>query len=120
MHAFYSNDSLFSPPQRQENARMTFLLLTIATLATSIISGVLSMAGGMILMGVFGLFLSVPAAMVLHGIAQAFSNGSRVWIYRRYVRWQVLGYYAIGAFVVLGVFAAFTFVPHVGVVFILI
>jgi len=120
MHAFYSNDSLFSPRLRQENARMTFLLLAIATLATSIISGILSMAGGMILMGVFGFFLSVPAAMVLHGIAQAFSNGSRVWIYRRYIRWQVLGYYAVGAFVVLGVFAAFTFVPDIGVVFILI
>ena len=54
---------------------MTYLLLVLATFATSIISGVLSMAGGMILMGVFGFFLSVPAAMVLHGIAQTFSNG---------------------------------------------
>lgn len=51
---------------------MTYLLLVLATFATSIISGVLSMAGGMILMGVFGFFLSVPAAMVLHGIAQTF------------------------------------------------
>jgi uncharacterized protein len=64
---------------------MTDLLLVLATLATSIISGVLSMAGGMILMGVFGFLLSVPAAMVLHGIAQTFSNGSRVWLYRRYI-----------------------------------
>lgn len=99
---------------------MTYLLLVLATLATSIISGVLSMAGGMILMGVFGFFLSVPAAMVLHGIAQTFSNGSRVWLYRRDIKWRVLGYYSIGAFAVLGVFATLAFVPSIGLVFLLI
>jgi len=99
---------------------MIYLLLVLAALATSIISGVLSMAGGMILMGVFGFFLSVPAAMVLHGIAQTFSNGSRVWFYRRHIKWRVLGYYSIGAFAVLGFFATLTFVPSIGVVFILI
>tara|TARA_B110000240_G_scaffold111980_1_gene125795 strand:+ start:247 stop:978 length:732 start_codon:yes stop_codon:yes gene_type:complete len=99
---------------------MTYLLLVLATFATSIISGVLSMAGGMILMGVFGFFLSVPAAMVLHGIAQTFSNGSRVWLYRRHIKWRVLGYYSIGAFAVLGLFAKLTFVPSIGLVFILI
>lgn len=69
---------------------MSYLLLLLATLATSLISGVLSMAGGMILMGVFSLLLSVPAAMVLHGIAQSFSNGSRVWLYRRHIKWRML------------------------------
>jgi len=29
-------------------------------------------------MGIFGLFLSIPTAMVLNGIAQAVSNGSRI------------------------------------------
>lgn len=48
---------------------MTYLALVFATLLTSLFSGALSMAGGMILMGIFGLFLSVPTAMVLHGIA---------------------------------------------------
>ena len=99
---------------------MIYLLLALATLGTSIISGVLSMAGGMILMGVFGFFLSVPAAMVLHGIAQAFSNGSRVYLYRTHIKWSVLAPYTIGALVVLAVFAALTFVPDIGVVFVLI
>lgn len=99
---------------------MIYLLLTAATLVTSIISGVLSMAGGMILMGVFGFFLSVPAAMVLHGIAQSFSNGSRVVLYRRYIKWQVLIPYTIGALVILGAFAVLTFVPSIGLVFLLI
>jgi uncharacterized protein len=99
---------------------MTYLLLTFATLFTSIISGVLSMAGGMILMGVFGFFLSVPAAMVLHGLAQAFSNGSRVWLHRRHIRWSVLIPYTAGALVVLGIFSIFALVPNMGLVFILI
>ena len=99
---------------------MTYFPLVLATLATSIISGVLSMAGGMILMGVFGFFLSVPAAMVLHGIAQTFSNGSRVWLYRRHIKWCVLGYYSMGAFAVLGLFTTLAFVPSIGLVFLLI
>lgn len=99
---------------------MTSLLLILATLVTSLVSGVLSMAGGMILMVVFGFFLSVPAAMVLHGLAQAVSNGSRVWIYRRSILWRVLAFYAVGALAMTAVFVSFTFVPSIGIVFILI
>lgn len=99
---------------------MIYIALTIATLITSIVSGVLSMAGGMILMGVFGFLLSVPAAMVLHGIAQAFSNGSRLWLHRRHIHWNVLLPYSVGALTVLGVFSAVAFVPSIGLVFIMI
>jgi uncharacterized protein len=99
---------------------MTYLILIAATVVTSIVSGVLSMAGGMILMGVFGFLLSVPAAMVLHGIAQAFSNGSRVWIHRRHISWRVLLPYSLGALAVLATFSLVVFVPDVSLVFILI
>ncbi len=99
---------------------MIYLILALATLITSFISGVLSMAGGMILMGVFGFFLSVPAAMVLHGIAQSFSNGSRVWLYRDHISWVILAPYTAGAAVVLALFSALTFVPDMALVFILI
>ena len=78
------------------------------------------MAGGMILMGVFGLFLSIPAAMVLHGVAQTFSNGSRIWLYRAHIRWSVLIPYALGSLVILGLFILMSLVPEKGVVFILI
>lgn len=99
---------------------MTYIILIAATLITSIISGVLSMAGGMILMGVFGFLLSVPAAMVLHGIAQAFSNASRIWLHRRHIRWRVLLPYSFGALIVLGFFSLTAFVPEIWLVFILI
>lgn len=99
---------------------MTYLVLTIATLLTSLVSGVLSMAGGMILMGVFSFFLSVPAAMVLHGVAQAVSNGSRIWLYRRHIRISILLPYAAGTLVVLLTFTLVAFVPDKALVFILI
>lgn len=99
---------------------MTYLALVAATLFTSLISGVLSMAGGMILMGIFGLFLSVPTAMVLHGVAQAFSNGSRIWLHRQHIRWGVLLPYAIGSLVILALFVLVTFIPNKGLVFFLI
>jgi uncharacterized membrane protein YfcA len=78
------------------------------------------MAGGMILMGIFGFFLSVPAAMVLHGVAQAVSNGSRIWLYRDHIRWSVLAPYSLGALIILGIFVAITFIPNKAIVFILI
>jgi len=112
--------SLPYPTTSNEVHEVIYILLIAATLVTSLISGVLSMAGGMILMGVFGFFLSVPAAMVLHGVAQAFSNGSRVWLYRTHIRWRILVPYTIGAILVVAAFSMLAFVPDMGLVFILI
>lgn len=97
-----------------------YSVLIIAALLTSLISGVMSMAGGMILMGIYGLFLSVPAAMVLHGVTQTASNGSRIWLHRQHIRWSVLVPYAAGAAICLAIFAAFALVPSKGLLFILI
>lgn len=71
-------------------------------------------------MGVYGFFLSVPAAMVLHGVAQTASNGSRCWLYRKHIKWQVLWPYSVGAFLVLLLFLSVRFVPSSGLLFILI
>jgi uncharacterized membrane protein YfcA len=99
---------------------MMYLLLFSAALITSFISGVLSMAGGMILMGIFSFFLAVPAAMMLHGITQTFSNGSRVWWYRHHIRKVVLIPYTLGAFIILSIFSVTAFVPAAGLIFLLI
>ena len=92
----------------------------MATLATSLVSGVLSMAGGMILMGVFSMFLSIPAAMVLHGAAQAASNGSRIWLYSEHICWSILLPYSIGALGIFALFSGVGFVPDNALVFVLI
>jgi len=99
---------------------MIYLFLIIASFLTAIISGLFSMAGGLVLIGVYAFFLSVPATMVLHGVTQTFSNGSRVWIYRAHIKWNVLLPYSIAAFAVLIVFWLISFVPTMGLLFLLI
>ena len=71
---------------------MSLILLFILGLVglTSVLSGVLGMGGGLILMGGLAVFLPVPAAMVVHGVAQLTANGSRALIHREHVRRSVL------------------------------
>ena len=81
------------------------LLLAVSALVTSFISGILGMAGGMILMGILLALLPLPAAMMLHGITQLAANGWRAFLWRKEVDWRVLRGYMIGAVAVLAVFA---------------
>ena len=67
-----------------------FTIIAAATLATSFISGILGMAGGMILMGVLLACLTVPQAMALHGITQAASNGWRAAMLFGHIDWRVV------------------------------
>jgi len=94
------------------------LLATV--FATSFISGVLSLAGGTILMGVFVWVLPVSVAMILHGVTQIASNGTRAWIYREHIQWNILGGYLTGAAACLFLFAAFVFVTNKILVFLLL
>lgn len=78
---------------------MTLLLalaFTATVLATSFVSGLFGMAGGMLLMGVLLLMMSVPDAMVLHGVTQMASNGGRALVWRKYILWRVVGRYVAG------------------------
>ena len=88
------------------SAALVFSVLAASTLVTAFISGILGMAGGMILMGVLLAFLPLPAAMMLHGISQLASNGGRALMLRNEVDWRVFRGYVIGAALALGLFAA--------------
>lgn len=76
---------------------MHLLILSLSVFLTSLMSGIFGMLGGLILMGVLGALLPLAQAMVWHGLIQAWSNGYRVWIYRKDIQWRVLGFYFIGA-----------------------
>ena len=52
------------------SSTLIFACIAVAVLITSFISGILGMAGGMILMGVLLALLPLPTAMVLHGVTQ--------------------------------------------------
>ncbi len=80
--------------------------LAVSALATSFISGILGMAGGMILMGVLLALLTVPQAMVLTGVTQLASNGWRAILWRSSIDWRVFRGNALGSLLALAAFTA--------------
>ncbi len=94
--------------------------LAASIIATSFLSGLFGMAGGMVLMGLLLILLPVPAAMVLHGVTQVASNGARAWLWRQHIIWRVFAGYLVGAILALGLFAAIQFIPSKAVVLIFI
>jgi len=97
---------------------MIWILATV--LATSALSGLLGMAGGMILMAVLVSTLSVAAAMMVHGAVQATANGSRAWFLREHIQWQIMPGYLVGAAIALGGFASIALVPNAGWILVLV
>jgi uncharacterized membrane protein YfcA len=87
-------------------------ILALTAVVTSFISGILGMAGGMILMGILLALpgVTVPTAMMLHGITQLASNATRALLWRQHADWRVFRGYAIGALVALTVFTFLRFV----------
>lgn len=77
------------------------LILSTSVLATSFLSGIFGMAGGMILMGILLFLVPVEKAMVVHGVSQFASNGWRAVLWWRAIRWRVFRGYAAGAAVVV-------------------
>ncbi len=77
--------------------RPMLLILSTSVIATSFLSGIFGMAGGMVLMGILLALMSVEKAMVIHGVAQLASNGWRAVLWRRSIQWRVLRGYAVGA-----------------------
>ena len=99
---------------------MLYALVLVSVLATSVLSGILGMAGGMILMAILVSTMSVANAMLLHGAVQATSNGARAWFLRTHIRWQILPTYLLGAAAAVGFFTWLALVPDAGVVLILV
>jgi len=68
---------------------MVTLTLTVAAFVAAIISGMIGMAGGILLLTVMILAgLPAPVAIPLHAVVQLTSNATRVAAYRRTVRWR--------------------------------
>ena len=93
-------------------------LILIAALITACISGVFGMAGGLIFMGVIASVMGVAEAMVVHGAVQSVSNSYRAFLLRGNIRYDILGYIALGALPGITLLAAVAFVPSKPVLFI--
>lgn len=87
------------------------IVLCITMLATSFLSGIFGMAGGMILMGVLLAILPLPEAMLLHGVAQLTSNAWRAVLWIGHVRWMSFVPYACGGLIALGLWSLTRYVP---------
>lgn len=96
------------------------IAILIGVFLTSTLSGLLGMAGGMILMAILLALLSVPATMILHGAVQATANGSRAWFLRRHIAWVVLPPYVLGAGAALALFIWLSITPNEGLILIVI
>ncbi|MEQ8394053.1 sulfite exporter TauE/SafE family protein [Thalassobaculum sp.] len=93
---------------------MTPLLILVVCsvmVATSFLSGIFGMAGGMILVGVLLAIMPVPEAMALHGITQIASNGWRAALWWRHVQWRVVAVFVVGSGLALAVWSIWLFVP---------
>jgi uncharacterized membrane protein YfcA len=86
-------------------------VVVLAAFVTATVSGVLGMAGGLLLMGVLLLVLPATTAFVVHGLLQLVSNGWRVVLQRRHVRWRVIGWYALGSVTAAALVTLVAYVP---------
>ncbi|HZV18275.1 MAG TPA: hypothetical protein VFF84_06230 [Sphingobium sp.] len=59
--------------------------IVLTALVTAFLSGIIGMAGGLVLMGALALLLPVSAAFVTHGILQLVANGWRAAPHHRHV-----------------------------------
>jgi uncharacterized membrane protein YfcA len=87
-----------------QSPSVVWTLLLLAAFATSALSGVLGMGGGLLLMAVMTAILPVAPAMMLHGAAQIVANGSRATLLAKHVAWRTLPPYVAGAVVAAGLF----------------
>ena len=90
---------------------LTGAFVLLAAFVTATVSGVLGMAGGLLLMGALLLVLPATTAFVAHGLLQLVSNGWRAWLHRRHVRGGIVGWYAVGSLLAAAAVAAVSYVP---------
>jgi uncharacterized membrane protein YfcA len=69
-------------------------LLTAVAFGTSIVSGLLGMAGGLILLSALLWKLEPVVAVPVHGLVQLVSNASRAWFLREQVSWRAVWRFA--------------------------
>jgi uncharacterized membrane protein YfcA len=75
----------------------TLLVASAAAFALAVLSAVAGFGGGVLLLPVFTALFGLRAAVPMLTLTQLSSNGSRVWLNRRELRWPLIGWFALGA-----------------------
>lgn len=76
---------------------MTLLVSSVAAFALALLSAVAGFGGGVLLLPVFTALFGLRFAVPMLTLTQLSSNGSRVWLNRRELRWPLVGWFALGA-----------------------
>ncbi|HVQ95388.1 MAG TPA: sulfite exporter TauE/SafE family protein [Mycobacteriales bacterium] len=76
---------------------MTLLVASAAAFGLALLSAVAGFGGGVLLLPVFTALFGLRFAVPMLTVTQLSSNGSRVWLNRRELRWPLVGWFALGA-----------------------
>lgn len=94
---------------------LAILALGGAIVATSLLSGIFGMAGGLVLVGILLAVLPLPVAMALHAVTQIASNLWRAALWWRHVRWRIAGAYVAGCLLAVAAWSLWLYVPDTAV-----
>ena len=76
------------------------LILILSAFLTSSISAVIGMGGGIILLGIMAVIIPEGYKVIaLHGMVQLFSNTTRTYVFRKYVKTQLIKQFFNGALI---------------------
>lgn len=78
------------------------------------------MAGGMILLGILLVFYDVPSAMMLFGIVQLSSNGTRALLWHSFIQWKIVFFYVCGVIIAFIAISFIAFIPPAFLIYILL
>ncbi|MDR7033692.1 sulfite exporter TauE/SafE family protein [Mesorhizobium sp. BE184] len=95
---------------------LTTALLILAVFATSTLSGVFGMVGGMVLLWLLLLMMPVATAIAIQGVIQLVANGSRAYFARAFVEWKIVGFAMAGLGFAAAVLALVSYTPTLAVV----
>lgn len=74
------------------------VLLIVLSFFGSAITATFGIGGGLIMITAMSIFLPAPAVVPVHGAILVGSNASRAFLLSKYLRWDILGWFFIGAF----------------------
>ena len=93
---------------------MELIILIISAFITSSISAVLGMGGGIILLGIMAIIIPNGFMVIaLHGIIQLISNTTRTYVFRKYLKKNLIKEFSIGAIIGAGISAFIIFASSI-------
>jgi uncharacterized membrane protein YfcA len=73
------------------------LILLASSIFTAALTAAFGLGGGVIMLALLVNFIPISAVIPIHGVVQVSSNISRALLLRRFIVWDIVGYYFVGA-----------------------